>query len=494
MLPNDTRAKLQGLSASKRALLEQRLGRVGSPIPRRLPSEPRILSFAQQQLWLIDQIAGGSAAYNVPYPVRIEGPLSAESLEQAVNAVAARHEILRTVFLNHNGQPVPALPKQWHIDLARVDLRNIPNHEREGEMWRLLKADGARPFDLARDLKLRTTLYQIGEQEYVFHHVSHHIAWDLLSKVIFYQELGQLYDALSHGNRRSLPELPIQYFDFALWQRNSFDEKRSSDLVSFWRRSLSNVPPHLELPPDHLRPPVQTLRGAKHMIAMPADLIESVRARSGECNVTPFMALLAAFKALLLCYSGQEDIVVGSPFAARPEGTERLIGIFVNTLVLRTRLALDLTFRQAMTRVRDTTLAAMAHQDCPFQKIVEAAQPPRDLSRNTLFQVNFRVQGGPLATLDLAGLATQLLRPADNGCSKFDLALELPSSPQSMGFFEYSTDLFEPATIERMAENYYALLRVVVAEPDLRLDGLPLVRAICRSCRTTRLEAQGALP
>jgi condensation domain-containing protein len=483
MLPSDIRAKLQGLSPEKRALLEQKLARSKPSIPKRGPKDPRVLSFAQQQLWLIDQMSPGSAAYNVPYPVRIKGPLRPELLEQSVNQVVARHEVLRTVFLNHNGTPIAVLPKQWRVELVRVDLRSVPETERETELWRLLRLDGARAFDLARDMKLRTTLFQTGDEEFIFHHVSHHISWDMVSKAIFYREVGQIYDALCRGVAPSLPELPAQYFDFALWQRNTLHEKRFAELTSFWQQTMSGMPPHLELPPDKERPPVQSMRGRKHMIEMPADLLEAVRLRSADLNVTSYMILLATYKVLLLCYSRQEDIVVGSPFAARPPGAEGMIGMFVNTLVLRTKIALDLTFREVVYRVRDTTLAAIAHQDCPFQKIVEAVRPPRDPSRNALFQVNFRVQGGSPAPLELRDVTTELLRPADNGFSKFDLALELPSSPKSMGFFEYSTDLFDASTIEKLSDNFFALLRTLLADPLCRLADIPLVREICRTCR-----------
>lgn len=488
-MPDDVRAKLHGLSASKRALVEQLLAR-SNAIPRRGPKDPRVLSFNQQQLWLIDQMSPGNAAYNVPYPVRIRGPLRPELLEEAVNRVVARHEILRTLFLNHNGRPIPLLPKQWHVELVRIDLRKVSADDREKQLWCMLQQEGSRAFDLARDLKLRTTLYQTGEHEFVLHHISHHISWDMVSKVVFYRELGHIYDALSRNVAPNLPDLPTQYFDFALWQRRCFDEKRSNELVSFWRETLNGMPSYLEIPSDRQRPPVQSLRGNKHMIGMPQDLIDLVKSRSAECHVTSYMTLLSAFKALLLCYSGQEDIVIGSPFASRPAGTEGLIGMFVNTLVLRTRLSLDLTFREVMHRVRNTTLAAIAHQDCPFQKIVEAVRPPRDPSRNALFQVNFRVQGGPPVALELNGVTTELLRPADNGCSKFDLALELPSSPQSTGFFEYSTDLFGADTIEQLSNNFFALLRTLLADPYRRVSEIALVREIGNARPTPALASQ----
>jgi hypothetical protein len=476
MAQNDLQSRIQHLSPEKKALLEKKLRE--TPISRRRPDDPRVLSFAQQQLWLVDQITPGTAAYNVPYPVLIRGDINIEALQNSLTAIIARHETLRTLFLNYRGQPLPVLPKQWRIDLARIDLRSIAEDKREGELWRLLKIEGATPFDLARDLKLRATLYQLKEQEYVLHHVSHHIGWDLRSKVIFYEELGRFYEAFCLGKKLSLPELPIQYADYANWQRSRFGQNRSEQLVSFWKRNLSGAPPYLEIPPDHARPAVQSLRGAKHMIKLSTDLLELVRVRSADCNVTSYMLLLSAFKILLLCYTHQEDVLVGSPFTARPPGTDGLIGVFVNTLVLRTKISLNLTFRDVMARVRETTLNAIAHQELPFEKIVEAVRPPRDLSRNALFQINFRLQGGVPVQLQLRGLETRLLRPADNDCSKFDLALELPSSADSTGFFEYSTDLFERSTIERMASNFDGLLRELIANPNVYLQQLKSVKEI----------------
>jgi hypothetical protein len=487
MLSNDVGKKIEQLSPEKRILLQQRLrqqaGKSDSEylIPRRTAKDPRVLSFGQQQLWLVDQLSPGASAYNVPYPVRLRGALNVDALHRALDALVGRHEVLRTLFVNFKGQPLPVVAKQWSVELREVDLRNVAANQRESELKRLLREDSGRSFELARDLKLRTTLYRLAEREYILLHVSHHISWDLRSKVIFYQELPPFYEAFCAGKSCQLPELPIQYADFALWQRKHLQGKVLEELVSFWKQQLSGAPSKLELPADHPRPPVQGLRGAKHPIVLTEELLDCAKKVSRESGVTLYMLLLSVFKVFLLCYTSEEDLSVGSPFAGRRKETDTIIGMFINTLVLRTRISRDLTFREVMGRVRETTLGAIAHQDLPFEKIVEAARPPRDLSRNALFQVNFRVQNAAPAALELPGLETESLDLVDNDSAKFDLALELPSSPQSRGYFEYNTDLFERATIARMADDFCALLPALMAQPDVKLKDLDAVRRISRS-------------
>jgi hypothetical protein len=486
MLSNDVDKKIQQLSPEKRILLQQRLRQAGKPdsdtvIPRRTAKDPRFLSFGQQQLWLVDQLSPGASAYNVPYPVRIRGALNVEALHRGLNAVVGRHEVLRTFFVNFKGQPMPVVAKQWSVELREVDLTSMPVDTQNSELARLLKEDAGRPFDLARDLKLRTTLYRLDAEHYVLLHVSHHISWDLRSKVIFYEELAPLYSAFCEGKSCELPELPIQYADFALWQRRHLQGEVLDELVNYWKQQLVGAPPKLELPADHPRPPVQGLRGAKFPMVLSEQLLEQAKKVSRESAVTLYMLLLSVLKVFLLCYTSEEDLSVGSPFAGRRKETDAIIGMFINTLVLRTRISRDLTFREVMGRVRETTLGAIAHQDLPFEKIVEAVRPPRDLSRNALFQVNFRVQNSAPAALQLAGLQTESLDLVDNDSAKFDLALELPSSPQSRGYFEYNTDLFERDTIARMADDFYALLPALMAEPDVKLRDVEIVRRISRS-------------
>ncbi len=486
MLSNDVGKKIQQLSPEKRILLKQRLRNAGRSdsgplIPRRTANDPRVLSFGQQQLWLVDQLSPGASAYNVPYPIRIRGALNVEALHRALNAVVGRHEVLRTLFVNLKGQPLPLVAKQWSVELKEMDLRSMPLSERTTEVARLLKEDAGSPFDLARDLKLRTTLYRLDEQEYIFLHVSHHISWDLRSKVIFYQELAPLYAAFCEGKSCDLPELPIQYADFALWQRRHLQGETLEELLTYWKQQLCGAPPKLELPADHSRPPVQGLRGAKYPMVLGEELLQHAKKASRESGVTLYMLLLSVLKVFLLCYTAEEDLSVGSPFAGRRKETDAIVGMFINTLVLRTKISNDLTFHEVMTRVRESTLGAIAHQDLPFEKIVEAIRPPRDLSRNALFQVNFRVQNSAPAALHLPGLRTESLDLVDNDTAKFDLALELPSSPQSRGYFEYNTDLFEKATIARMADDFYALLPALMANPDVRLADIDVVRRISRN-------------
>jgi Condensation domain len=485
MLSNDVGKKIEQLSAEKRALLQQRLERARTTesdvlIPRRKATDPRVLSFGQQQLWLVDQLSPGSSAYNVPYPVRIRGGLNVDALQRGISAVIARHEVLRTFFLNLKGQPFPAVAKQWSLALREIDLRHVPIQERNEQIKALLKEDAGRPFDLAKDLKLRASLYRLSDDEYVLLHVSHHISWDLRSKVIFYEELGAFYRAFSTAKSCELPQLPIQYADFALWQRRHLQGELLQELENYWKRQLSGAAPNLELPADHARPLVQGLRGAKYPMLLTPEVLECAAGVGRQRGATLFMVLLAAFKVFLFSYTLQEDISVGSPFAGRRKETDAIIGMFINTLVLRSKISADLTFAQAIGRVRETTLGAIAHQDLPFEKIVEAVRPPRDLSRNALFQVNFRLQNSAPARLQLDGLATESLELVDNDSAKFDLALELPSSPSSKGYFEYNTDLFEQLTIARMGDDFHVLLVRLLNDPDTKLKKLDLPGRIAR--------------
>ena len=483
-LSNDVGKKIQQLSPEQRILLQQRLRRARenteNAIPRRTPKDPRVLSFGQQQLWLVDQLSPGTSAYNVPYPVRIRGPLNTDALHSGLDAVLGRHEVLRTLFVNFKGQPLPITCKEWAVELKKVDLRTVPESEREQHLARLLKEDAARPFDLARDLKLRATLYRLADREYVFLHVSHHISWDLRSKAIFYQELGPLYAAFCEGKTPQLDELPIQYADYALWQRRRLQGDVLEELASYWKLQLAGAPDRLDLPTDHPRPATQSFRGAKYPVSLSPDLLECARRVSRQSGVTLYILLLAVFEVFLLCYTSHRDISVGSPFDGRSKETEAIIGMFINTLVLRTKIAYESTFREVMAKIRETTLSAIAHQELPFEKIVEAVRPKRDPSRNALFQVNFRVQTGGSALLELPGLTTESLDPVDNDAAKFDLALELPSSPESRGYFEYNTDLFKAATIARMADDFRTLLAALMEEPDAMLKVVHVVRTIRR--------------
>jgi hypothetical protein len=485
MLSSDLESKIRQLSPEKQVLLRQRLRRAAEPdavyqIPRRSPSSPRVLSFGQQQLWLVDQLSPGASAYNVPYPVRIRGNLNKLALQRALDAVVGRHEVLRTLFVELKGQPLPLVAKKWSVEMKEVDLSGLAESQQNSELPLLLKTDAARPFSLARELKLRTTLYRLAPDDYILLHVSHHISWDLRSKIIFYEELSPFYDAFSQGKNCTLPELPIQYADFALWQRRHVDGAVLENLTAYWKQQLAGAPSKLELPVDHARPPVQKLNGAKYPMLLSEQTLDAVKRLSQETGVTLYMLLLSSLYVFLFCYTSETDISIGSPFAGRRKETDAIIGMFINTLVLRTKISDELTFRQIMARVRETTFGAIANQDLPFEKIVETVRPPRDLSRNALFQVNFRVQNAAPAKVQLRGLETESLDLVDNDTAKFDLALELPSSPMSRGYFEYNTDLLERKTVARMADDFHALLAALIAAPDMRLTDLDVVRRIRR--------------
>jgi Condensation domain len=478
--------KIQQLSPEKQVLLQQRLKKAAAApeaayaIPRRSPKDARVLSFGQQQLWLVDQLSPGASAYNVPYPVRIRGSLNVAALQRALDTVVGRHEVLRTLFVNFKGQPLPLVAKQWSVEMGQIDLRSMSSEQRTAELPGLLKEDAARSFNLAKDLKLRTTLYRLADDEYILLHVSHHISWDLRSKVIFYQELAPLYAAFREDKECELPEPALQYADFAVWQREYLRGEILDRLAAYWKQQLSSAPAKLELPADHARPPVQKLNGAKYPVPLSEETLATAQRVAQQSGATLYMLLLSSFYVFLYCYTAETDISVGSPFAGRRKETESIVGMFINTLVLRTKLSSDLTFRELMARVRETTLGAIANQELPFEKIVEAVRPPRDLSRNALFQVNFRVQNATPAKLELAGLETESLDLVDNNTAKFDLALELPSSPLSRGYFEYNTDLFEKETIVRMAEDFHALLPVLMESPDTKLSEFEVVRRISR--------------
>jgi amino acid adenylation domain-containing protein len=458
---------------------------VAVPRDGRLP-----LSSAQQALWFLDQLLPGTASYSIPIALRLTGPLDTAALERSLVEIVRRHEALRTVFPASDGEPEQLiLPPDW-FRVTRVYLSALSEEERAAEVQRRTAEEAARPFDLDRGPLFRTTLVHLAAEDHLLLVTMHHIVSDGWSLDIFVRELAALYGAFAAGRPSPLPPLPLQYADFAAWQRQWLQGKAFDEQAAYWRGQLAGAPPKLEVPADHPRPAVQTLRGARHFFDLPAELVAAAETLGREEGATLFMTLLAAFKALLYAWTGQEDLVVGSPFANRTRTqTEGLIGAFVNTVVLRTPLSGQLTFRQLLRRVREVVLAASAHQELPFEKLVELLRPPRDPSRNPLFQVNFRLQTTPLEVA-LPGLTTSL-RLGDCTHSKFDLALELWAFPQTFrGFFEYSTDLFEPATVTRMCGDLEAAARAALARPDAALDELDALRPI----RARRQAPQAAGP
>src|SRR6266581_7108932 len=347
----DLAQKIANLSPEKRAILEQRLlmknraaaSPASAPIPRRQGDGPCSVSFCQQRLWFLDQLAPDTSTYNVPNAMRVQGPLNVEALQRSIEGVIARHEVLRTVFACVKGVPLQVVKQDWGFELAISDARSLGEHQRESEATRILEEAARRPFNLAGDLMLRAFLVQLADEDYMLLLSTHHIAWDAISKAVFYQELAQLYSEFDAGRSPQLPELPIQYADFALWQRRWLQSEAYEKEVAYWKKQLGDAARVLELPKDRKRPKVQTFRGAKYLFSLNKELADEARAISREQGVTLFMTLLASFYTFLYSYTGQEDISVGSPMAGRnrPE-LEKLIGFFINTMVLHIDLGGDL--------------------------------------------------------------------------------------------------------------------------------------------------------
>jgi amino acid adenylation domain-containing protein len=443
------------------------------PMPR---DRPAPLSFAQQRLWFLDQLESNKALYNVPHIVRLAGTVDGAVLEQALNEVVARHEVLRTTFQTINDEPVQVIASALAIRLLITDLCALPQPQREQQARQLSMDEVRRPFNLATGPLLRAQLLILGDADHVLVLNTHHIISDRWSLGVLWQELSGLYQAFLAGHASPLPALAIQYSDYALWQRQCLTGAALEQQLLHWRRQLADAPRVLELPADRPRPREQTFHGAKHTFLIDQALTWRLKELSRKQGATFFMTLLSAFGILLSRYSRQEDIVVGSPIAGRTNAdVERLIGLFVNTLLLRVDLAGNPSFLELLHRARDSAMGAYAHQDLPYEKLVEELRPARDLSRNPLFQVMLILQNVPFAERGFAGAAVEpFLIPADS--SKFDLTLIAAETASGVrATFEYSTDLFEASTIKRLAEHFQYLLSAAVADPSLQISKLPLL-------------------
>jgi amino acid adenylation domain-containing protein len=470
-----------GLAARVEAIQsEGRAGLLRPPLTAQPRGPAAPLSFAQQRLWFLDQLEPGTPLYNVSAAVRLAGRLDAEALERAFAELARRHESLRTTFAVVEGEPAQVVAPPTESRLPFVDLSGLPEGEREAEARRLAAEEAAHPFDLAAGPVARTLLLRLSDDEHVAVLTMHHIVCDAWSVEVLVREVGALYRAFSRGEPSPLPELPVQYADFAAWQRGWLRGAALAEELAYWTRRLEGAPP-LELPTDRPRPAVQTYNGATHDFELSADSAAALRAVGREAGTTPFMTVLAAFKALLSRYTGQADVVVGTPVANRGQAeTENLIGFFLNTLVLRTDLSGDPTFRELLGRVRETALGAYTHQDVPFEKLVEEIHPARDLSRSPLFQVMFILEnasGGEGAELALPGLKMSAFA-LGGGTAKFDLTLSIKALRHGWHCrVEYNTDLFDARTIESLAAHFRKLLEGAAAAPERRLSELPLLSA-----------------
>ncbi|MBW4602153.1 MAG: amino acid adenylation domain-containing protein [Calothrix sp. FI2-JRJ7] len=443
------------------------------PIPR----EGNIpLSFAQQRLWFIDQFESGSSLYNVPIALHLKGVLNVAALSQTLNEIVRRHEGLRTSFILVEGQPVQLITPELIINLPIVDLQDLSEVEQKDQVLQIISSEAKRPFNLAQAPLLRASLLRLNEVEHIVTFTMHHIISDGWSMGVLVQEVAALYEAFSKCQPSQLPELPIQYADFALWQRQWLQGEVLESQLAYWQKQLGGNLPVLQLPTNFKRPKVQTFQGATKSFSLSKNLTEALETLSHNENVTLFMTLLAAFKTLLYRYTGQEDILVGSPVANRnQEKLELLIGFFVNTLVLRTDLSGNPSFRELLKRVREVTLGAYTHQDLPFEQLVEKLHPERNLSHTPLFQVMFQLQNTPNQTLELPGLTWKTLE-FHNQTSKFDLSLSMVETESGLiGKLEYNTDLFEVATITRMQGHFQTLLEGIIANPEQAISDLPLL-------------------
>jgi amino acid adenylation domain-containing protein len=432
-------------------------------------------SFAQQRMWFLDQLEPGNAAYNMVQAARLSGRLHESALERSLNSIVRRHEILRTYFVEIEGAPAQVIGAPAYQPLNVIRLSGISDDDRESEARRLIEEEANRPFDLAQGPLFRATLIRIGAEEHILALTMHHIISDGWSIAVLYRELSALYEAFCRGSAPALPELPIQYADFAVWQRQWLQGEVLGKQLSYWKRHLSDVPV-LELATDRPRPAAQTFRGAKQFSTLPKGVCDELKALSRREGATLFMTLLAAFQTLLHRYTGQEDIVVGAAIAGRirPE-VEELVGLFINTLALRGDASGNPTFREFLARTRQTALDAYEHQELPFEKLVEELNPRRDLSRSPLFQVMFGFQNLPQVPLTFTGLRISPIE-VERETAKFDLTLWVHEDARALtATLGYNTDLFEHETIKRMLGHFQTLLEGIVAHPERRISELPLL-------------------
>jgi amino acid adenylation domain-containing protein len=459
----------------------EQIRRAGLPIlPPVVPvdrAEPLPLSFAQERLWFLDRLQPGGAFYNTPSALRLGGALDVPALERALGETVRRHETLRTVFAEDGGAPVQVILPFAGFTLPVEDLGGMDEAEREAAVLRRAREEAARPFDLAAGPLFRAVLLRLADDEHVLLLGMHHVVTDGWSQGILVRDLSELYAAFAEGRDPVLPALPVQYADYAVWQRRQLQGAALEGQLAYWRARLADAPALLELPTDHPRPAVQGSRGARAPVALPRALLDGLQALGRREGATLYMTLLAAFQVLLGKYAGTADVVVGTPVAGRARReTEELVGFFVNSLVLRTDLGGDPAFREVLRRVRDVTLGAWEHQDVPFERLVEELQPERSLSHSPLFQVVFTLQN---ADGGAGGTATGLrVRGVESGSdtTRYDLTLDLTAHAGGVGgALEYRTDLFRPATTERMARHLERILAQAAEDADARLSALRLM-------------------
>ena len=471
-------ASTVGLLATEVERLRQTAGCTTNPLVRVSRDGPLPLSFAQERLWFFDELEPNSAAYNIHRALRLRGSLDSDALQQSFDEIVKRHEVLRTSFINDNGKPALSIEEIGKLEVQQHDLRELPEAKREEESRAMAAAEARRPFDLKRAPLLRAALVEFDSDDHLLLLTMHHIISDGWSIGILLNELSSRYNAIVGAGELSLPDLPVQYVDFAAWQRQSLHDESMKWQIDYWLRQLSDAPATIDLPSDRPRPAVRSFRGAKHTLRISKDITDKLTTLGREKRATLFMTLLTAFQALLACITGDEDIVIGSPIVGRSRTeTENLIGNFINTIVLRARFSGDPDFNEMLRHVRDGALAAFSHQDVPFEKLVDVLQPVRTLSHNPLFQVWFVLQNAQTEHCEFSALTTESLT-VESADTRHDLQLTLWDTANGLkGSLNYSADLFEPESIGQIEKQFQALLTTITAQPGSRLSDLRTVLA-----------------
>ncbi len=452
------------------------------------------LSFAQQRLWFLEQLEPGTATYNIPAVLRLTGNVDVAALEASLNTVIERHEALRTSFAAIDGQPIQAVTPELRVNIVTVDLSDVTPEDWEAQGLKIAVAESLKPFDLEQLPLLRVTLIQRNEGDRLLVVVLHHIIADGWSMGVFIREIATLYHAFSTGKSVALPELPIQYADFAVWQRHVLQGEMLEKKLAYWKQQLGGTLPVLNLPGSRPRLPISSRRGALYTFQIPPDVAREVQVLSHQENVTLFMTLLAGFQTLLYRYTQCDDVVVGTDLANRsPLETEGLIGFFVNLLVLRTNLSGNPSFRELLARVRQVTLDAYAHQDVPFEKLVETLRPDRQSTANPLFQVLFVLQNAPMPPLELPGLTLSPVA-VDTGVARFDIALFLTETESGItGKWQYNADQFEAEAIVKFSHHFVTLLNSISNQPDSHLNSLDFIPESEREQQAMQKQARKSL-
>ncbi len=481
---NNVNQRIANLSPEKLALLQERLSKKVVPgikkfrISPRQSADPAPLSFSQQRLWFLNQLEPDSP-FNIAIAIQLIGSLNVDALTQTLSAIVDRHQALRTTFASVDGKLVQVIAQVQLVEINTINLSQLASSDRETEVQRILRTEPQQPFNLGTELMLRASLIQLNDEEYILLLVMHHIAADGWSVGILFRELASFYESFAVGTSLALPELPIQYADFADWQRQWLTGEVMESQLNYWRQQLADAPRFITLTTDRPRPSIQTFAGGTKYFQLNRGLTQQLKELSQQSGSTLFMVLLAAFATLLSRYSGQDDVVIGSPIANRNHSeVESLIGCFINTLALRTQLQGNPTFLELIERVKEMTLGAYDHQEFPLEKLVEELQPERSLSHALLFQVMFVLQNAPMGKLELPGLTLNLLELEDLTAQN-DIFLSMTEAETGLtAELGYNSDLFDRATIERLAINFQTLLESIVANPHQQVAQLPILGAI----------------